>query len=193
MDLKQNPGSVVGPQAKGLQAHTSIPAGWMRVGAAGAKRLVADQKERACLTKAYARYMGGDTLERLSNWLYFKGHRRHRGTMYKPEFLAYAFYCCRAGWPKDVVRAAFDKQMRDRLQGAAVSHEFLQAWFEEEFPSGSIAMPQLQPIEAGRPAVLGDPDTATAEVETPPPQGDPVAVESLETRLELTITNGDVK
>jgi hypothetical protein len=157
--------------------HTSIPAGWKRIGSADDKRLVPDKKEREYLTKAYHLYMGGENLERVSNWLYFKGHRRHRGTMYKPEFLPFAFWCYRAGWPKGAMRPAFDKEMRHRLDGGTFTREFMVGWLDEMFDgSGAVVEDLPELVEAGDQPTLGSPGVTSL---LPSKRSEAVSVEDM--------------
>jgi DNA invertase Pin-like site-specific DNA recombinase len=176
-------------------AHTAIPAGWMRVGAAGTKRLVPDKKERAAIVKAYGRYVEGETLDGVANWLYFKGYRRHRGTMYKPEMLPYCFWCYRANWPKGFLRFAFDKSMREMLDGRAATRDLLMTWYDEQL--GAIVEHLPQPVEAGHQPKLGSPGiTPFLPAEgsgTLVPRCDQGADVFVKTSLELTTPNGDVE
>lgn len=136
-------------------AHTSIPAGWKRIGTGEDKHLVADKKERAAIIKAYGKYVEGETLDGVANWLYFKGYRRHRGTMFKPEMLPYCFWCYRANWPKGFMRFSFDKSMKEMLDGRTATRELLMTWYDEQL--GAIVEHLPQSVEAGHQPTLGSP------------------------------------
>jgi putative DNA-invertase from lambdoid prophage Rac len=111
----------------------SIPAGFKRVGKPRGSALYPDPAERALIIEAYADYMEGDSLETVSNRLFFTGKRRHNGSEFKPAWLAYAFRCYRAGWPKSLRYFQYQAEVRAKLKGKRISRRALGELTRREF------------------------------------------------------------
>lgn len=175
----------------------SIPAGFKRVGGTRDSAIYPDMKERTIIADAYADYMGGDSLETVSNRLYFTGKRRNNGSEFKPAWLAYAFRCYRAGWPKGLRYFQFKAEVREKLKDKRLSRKQLRDLVQEEFRSGCVVDRTPQLGNAGHEDSLGPlgvaPVTPAEGSDTLPPQSDLGAVERLESGLEPTTTNGAVK
>ena len=159
--------------------------------------LYPDPAERVLIIEAYADYMEGDSLETVSNRLYFTGKRRHNGSEFKPAWLAYAFRCYRAGWPKGLRYFQFKAEVREKLKDKRLSKKQLRELVQEEFRSGGVVDRTPQLGNAGHEDSLGPlgvaPVTPAEGSDTLPPQSDLGAVERLESHLEPTTTNGAVK
>lgn len=133
----------------------SVPAGYRRIGRPGDSANAPDAAERELIVKAYEAYMNGDSLETISNRLYFQGKRRQRGTEYKPAWLAYAFRCYRAGWPKTLLFFEFQAEVRERLKAKTISRRRLRELAQQEFQSGGVVARLPQFLDMGEQPSLG--------------------------------------
>lgn len=113
----------------------TIPAGHKRIGRAGDTKQVPDLAERALIEQAYASYLAGDTLETISNRLYFQGKRRQRGTQYKPFWLGYAFRCHLRGWPKAYYFFQYQAEVKEKLAGRQMHPKAMRELMDREFRS----------------------------------------------------------
>ena len=139
----------------------SIPAGFKRVGGTRDSAIYPDMKERTIIADAYADYMGGDSLETVSNRLYFTGKRRNNGSEFKPAWLAYAFRCYRAGWPKGLRYFQFKAEVREKLKDKRLSKNKLRDLVQEEFRSGCVVDRTPQFLKDSEQPLLGVPEVET--------------------------------
>ena len=139
----------------------SIPAGFKRVGGTRDSAIYPDMKERTIIADAYADYMGGDSLETVSNRLFFTGKRRNNGSEFKPAWLAYAFRCYRAGWPKGLRYFQFKAEVREKLKDKRLSKNKLRDLVQEEFRSGCVVDRTPQFLKDSEQPLLGVPEVET--------------------------------
>jgi hypothetical protein len=133
----------------------SVPAGYKRVGQKGDTKIVPDHEERALMVMCFQRYMAGDSLDAISNWLFFSGKRRKRGSQYKPSWLAYAFRCNRTGWPRTLYYFEYEAALKEALKGRRLSKDRLRQLMQEEFGSGGVVNRTPQLGDAGHEDSLG--------------------------------------
>jgi len=142
----------------------SIPAGFKRVGRAGDSAIYPDMEERMHIAAAYANYMQGDSLESVSNRMFFSGLRRNGDRQYKPAWLAYAFRCYKAGWPKTLLYFQFKAEMKEKLKDRRLSTRQLRELVQEEFRSGCVVDRTPKFLQVPEETLLGVP-----EVQPEPP------------------------
>lgn len=86
-------------RAMGLPVYGRAPAGWWVAGKKKLTHLRQDSDERARLDEIYKRYAAGESLEKISNELHFKGVLRKGGTQYDIDWLLYALHARALGYP----------------------------------------------------------------------------------------------
>jgi len=88
-------------RAKGLPMSSAWPPGWRAVGKKKERHLIEFPEERALLDQVYQDFMAGESMERISNRLFFKGQKRGNKQNYDCTWLAYAMFCRAKGYPRD--------------------------------------------------------------------------------------------
>lgn len=117
----------------------SVPAGYKRIGVAMDNKIVPDLEERELMKECFEKYMAGDSLDTISNRLYFTGKRRkRRESQYRPCWLAYAFRCYRAGWPRTMYYFEYRDALKAQLKGVRLSKDKLRELTQQEFASGGV-------------------------------------------------------
>lgn len=86
-------------KARGLPATNAAPAGYKRQGPKKSSELVPDPVERALLDEVWREFLGGKSMEKISNELYWKGVRRKKGSQYRSDFFIYAMVARALGYP----------------------------------------------------------------------------------------------
>lgn len=103
----------------GQPINNAVPAGWKALGRKKSLHLVEEPNERAMIESVYQRYMAGESLENISNELYFKKIARADGSQYITNWLVYALHARALGYPTSYDRASH----RDFLKALDASGE----------------------------------------------------------------------
>jgi len=107
-------------RARGLPMGNYWPPGWKVTGVKKERQLVPDQKERELLDQVHREFVGGKTIEAISNALFFKGLKRTnhtKSTQYDREWLTYGLFARAKGYPMNYPLHEWRRECKGAVKG----------------------------------------------------------------------------
>ena len=86
-------------RAKGIPMATSVPCGYKKGGPKKHPELIPDTAERLLMDDVHAKFVAGWAIEKISNAVFFAGHRRTTKGSYKPDWMVYGLVSRALGYP----------------------------------------------------------------------------------------------
>lgn len=87
-------------RAKGLPINDAVPAGWKAYGKKKSRHLVEDLEERDLLDEVYAKWLNGESIEKIARQIRAKHQVRYNGQSIHLDFLFYALHARALGYPQ---------------------------------------------------------------------------------------------